>query len=110
MALAAKVLAEINSSGPNNLEYGYIIIIRGQKLQSLWLEKFIFVGVAANRVYVTVMSLSDVSLSAVFWAQKCITSCRCQIGFKHLWMGTLNYVDKFQKMNEHLHSNIIYMQ
>lgn len=25
-------------------------------------------------------------------------------------METLNYADKIQKMNEHLHSNIIYLQ
>lgn len=54
VALAAKVLTEVNSSGPDNLEQSYITIIRGQKLHYLWLEKFVFVGVAVNRVYVTV--------------------------------------------------------
>lgn len=60
--------------------------------------------------YVLVDSPRSISLRAICMAQRCSISSGCQIGFRHLWMKTLNYADKFQKMNEHLHSNIIYMQ
>lgn len=60
--------------------------------------------------YVLVNSQRGISLRAICMAQRHGISSGCQIGFRHLWMKTLNYADKFQKMNEHLHSKIIYMQ